>query len=198
MFRTTNKFLRVYYCKDVMTEEQKLVKACVDGDRRAQQLFFSQYFGIIMSLCIRYTHSQETARDLSQEVMLKVFGALEQFRGESKLRTWVSRIAINYTLTWLKREKRLEFQSFDPENPLHDKEDDHIYIEGISPDEVMRLISELPAGYRTVLNLYAIDGYSHAEISELLGISEGTSKSQLSKARALLKRKLTESNYISK
>lgn len=136
----------------------------------------------------------ENAQDIAQEVMIKVFDHIKDFKFQSSLSTWITRIAINQCINFINKKNifvSIEDQDIYPEN---------IYIEEeeikpeINSDYIIELIQKLPIGYRTVLNLYAIENYTHNQIAQTLGISEGTSKSQLSKARQMLKKLV--SNHI--
>ncbi|GAB3293654.1 RNA polymerase sigma factor [Hymenobacter tenuis] len=142
----------------------------------------------MLSVCLRYLRRREDAEEALIVGFTKVFRALDQYRHEGSFEGWIRRIVVNEALGMLRRKE-----------PIHMAIDDLTYDTPATPaeaesqlnaDDMLALLAELPAGYRTVFNLYALEGYTHPEIGELLGISEGTSKSQLSKARAMLQRRL--------
>ncbi len=171
-----------------MDDEKELIQKCIDGDRYAMKQIFQKHFGKTMTICLRYIDGNENAQDIAQEVMIKVFDHIKEFKFQSSLSTWVTRIAINQCINFINKKNifvSIEDQDIYPEN---------IYIEEeeikpeVNSDYIIELIQKLPTGYRTVLNLYAIENYTHNQIAQTLGISEGTSKSQLSKARQMLKK----------
>ncbi|MCY7353315.1 MAG: sigma-70 family RNA polymerase sigma factor [Cytophagaceae bacterium] len=165
------------------TEEQ-LVRACQRADPKAQRRVYERYSPRMLSLCNRYLTDEFEAEEAMIEGFVKVFDRIGQFRLEGSFEGWVRRIMVTESLMYLRSKKQLGWQtSYD---------DIHHEPEAVAPsttmeaDELHRLVQQLPSGYRTVFNLYAIEGFSHAEIAESLGISESTSKSQLHRARALL------------
>jgi RNA polymerase sigma-70 factor (ECF subfamily) len=173
------------------SREAELVRDCQKGDRRAQRAVYELFAGRIFSLCRRYLPDPMDAEDVLVMSFVKVFDRIGQFRSEGSFEGWIRRIAVNESLTWLRRNKSMfvetDLEAADRE-PDFSKFSDHLEAE-----DLMNMVSELPPGYRMVFNLYAIDGYSHDEIARQLGISENTSKSQLSRARALLQKRLMES-----
>jgi len=169
-----------------------LIAACRQGNSRAQKLLYERFAGLMLSVCLRYLRHREDAEEVMIGGFVKVFRALDQYRHEGSFEGWIRRIMVNEALGQLRRKE-----------PLHLAIDDVPATAAVTPatadtqlqaDDMLALLAALPAGYRTVFNLYALEGYSHPEIAELLGISEGTSKSQLSKARAMLQRRLTVAN----
>ncbi|MBW3129959.1 RNA polymerase sigma factor [Hymenobacter profundi] len=171
-----------------------LIAACRQGNSRAQKLLYERFAGLMLSVCLRYLRHREDAEEVMIGGFVKVFRALDQYRHEGSFEGWIRRIMVNEALGQLRRKE-----------PLHLAIDDVPSTAAVTPatadtqlqaDDMLALLAELPAGYRTVFNLYALEGYSHPEIAELLGISEGTSKSQLSKARAMLQRRLTVANAM--
>lgn len=164
--------------------EESLVKACQRADPKAQRRVYERYAPRMLSLCGRYLSDEFEAEEAMIEGFMKVFQKIEQFRLEGSFEGWIRRIMVTEALMYLRSKKQTGWQTaydeveyeVDPVAPSTDLE----------ADELHRLVQQLPTGYRTVFNLYAIEGYSHAEIAESLGISENTSKSQLHRARALL------------
>ncbi|MEZ0540826.1 RNA polymerase sigma factor [Fibrella arboris] len=168
--------------------ESHLVVALQRGEARAQKIAYEKYAGKMMSVCIRYVANQADAEDVLIEAFLRVFERISQFRGEGSFEGWIRRIMVTESLMFLRKHKSLR-----QEIPLDDVLETPDYQwadETLQVDDLLRLVAQLPDGYRTIFNLYAIEGYSHAEIAALTGISEGTSKSQLSRARALLQQKI--------
>lgn len=175
--------------------EKDILEGCIKGDANAQRLLFKMLYPKMYGLCRRYAGNEDEAKDLVQEGFIKVFNNLNKYRGESSLQTWSGRIMINNAINQLKKNQRFQVTRIDSSEgfDLADTNDEGAEeLEEAEPDEVIRLIQNLPVGYRTILNLYAIEGYTHKQIGEMLGIAEGTSKSQLFKARILLKQELTK------
>ncbi len=173
-----------------VTSDADLIAACLRGDPRAQRQLYNQFAGLMLTVCRRYLKRQEDAEEALLLGFAKVFRALPTFRLEGSFEGWVRRIMVNEALMELRRREplHLSFEEFaQPENLASTPATADTQLQA---EELMALLQELPTGYRTVFNLYALEGYSHPEIAEALGISEGTSKSQLSKARAMLQRRL--------
>ncbi|UYZ64675.1 RNA polymerase sigma factor [Hymenobacter weizhouensis] len=166
-----------------------LVEGCRRGRPAAQRALYERLGYQLMGVCLRYCPSRAEAEDALQLTFVKIFTRLDQFRNEGPFEAWARRIAVTTSLhLWHQHQRRgLHFDTQEAEELHHP---DGTPLDQLSADDILRLLNTLPPGYRTVLNLYAIEGYSHAEIGELLGISEGTSKSQLSRARRLLEERL--------
>jgi RNA polymerase sigma-70 factor (ECF subfamily) len=176
-----------------MLSEQELIRRCVKGDRVSQRALYDRYSKKMMVVCLRYSKSTPEAEDILQEGFVKVFQGLEGFRQDSKLETWMTRIMVNTALNH-HRKKLYLFPMVDVEDVGLIQQD--VSISGMNFDQLLDMVRSLPQGCQIVFNLFAIEGYSHKEISEKLNISEGTSKSQYARARSLLKEKiLKESNY---
>ena len=173
-----------------MISEEELIKRCKNNDRVAQKELFDIYSGKMMAICLRYCKNQEDAKDLLQDGFYKVLTKIKSFKGQSKLETWMTRIFINLSLNSFRHGRK---------KYLHAELDDNIQEEEVEvteerdPNKVLLALQELPDIYRIVINMYAIDGLSHKEISAMLNISEGSSKSRLSRARKLLNEKLKQS-----
>lgn len=168
--------------------EYDLAKALINGDPTAQRLFYEKYSSKFLAICCRYINNRMAAEDLMVESMMKIFDKVNQFGFKGSFEGWAKRLVINEALMYLRSKKMLEVGLDDVGELLNS------YSQGLDfeSDELLSLIQALPNGYRTVFNLHAIEGYSHQEIAEMLGISEGTSKSQLSRARVMLQEKLTK------
>ena len=166
-------------------DEQQLVKSCLKGDRSAQKQLYATYASLMLGVCYRYTKSMSDAEDILQEGFIKVFKNLHQFRFEADLGAWIRRIIVNSAINYLKKSSRYQAELSFSDTSLHPVSNDNpsLLLDG---KELAELIRQLPPGYQTVFNLHAVEGYSHVEIGEILGIHEGTSRSQYARARALL------------
>jgi RNA polymerase sigma-70 factor (ECF subfamily) len=158
-------------------------------------LLFETYAGRLLTICRRYATDNGEAEDVLQESLVKIFNNLDQFRFECPLEGWMRRIVVNTALRSCKKNK-IHFQDIN-ENVLdnHQSFDPSVYGE-LGEEDILKIICRLPDGYKMVFNLYVIDGYSHEEIATMLGIREGTSRSQLAKARRLLQRLILERNKV--
>lgn len=177
--------LQIYSAK-----ETEWIEGCKRQDSRAQESLYTHYSGKMYALCCRYVPSRMEAEDVLVVAFTKVFERIDQFKGEGSFEGWLRRIVVNESLTYLRRNKNMYLET---EVEAVDKSPDFGQLENhLEADDLLRMVGELPAGYRMVFNLYAIDGYSHKEIAEQLEISENTSKSQLSRARVFLQKKLSD------
>lgn len=176
-------------------KEDELIKGCLRHDRNAQQQLFDLYSSKMYGICYRYVRHAMEAEDVLVTAFAKVFERISQFKGEGSFEGWIRRIVVNEALTCLRKSRAmyLETELEQAERqPDYNKLCDHLEAE-----DLLKMIQDLPAGYRLVFNMYAIDGYAHKEIAALLGISENTSKSQLSRARAYLQKMLAENDCVS-
>lgn len=179
-----------------MLSEQELIDGCRKGDRGFQQAMYERFCRKMMVVCLRYSKTTAEAEDILQEGFVKVFHALKDFRQESKLETWITRIMVNTALN-SQRKKLYLYPMVDVENI--DVPEEEVSVSGIHFMQLLEMIQSLPHGCQVVFNLFAIEGYNHKEIGAMLGISEGTSKSQYARARTLLQTKLLkESSYYEK
>ncbi|GAB3291473.1 RNA polymerase sigma factor [Hymenobacter tenuis] len=166
-----------------------LVAACLQGSAAAQEQLYQRFAPRMLAVCLRYLRHEFDAEDALARGFVKVFRCLGQFEGKGSLEGWVRRIMVHEALNLLRRRESVTLS-------IEDCYTGHLATELPSADvelqaaDLLRLVQELPAGYRAVFNLCALEGYTHPEVAELLGISEGTSKSQLSKARAVLQRQV--------
>ncbi|MBR9861222.1 RNA polymerase sigma factor [bacterium] len=185
--------------QDNLKNEQEIISACIKRDPNAQQLLFNQYAGKLLGVCARYCTNLDDAKDALHEGFLKIFNQIDRFKGGSKLETWMTRIMIYTAIDHFK--KSIKWKPMDAEQMSSIQEDEAVEIEieekeEISLNQIYQIISKLPDGYRIIFNLYAIEGYTHSEIAKELEISEGTSKSQLARARKLIKKMLKEEHNI--
>jgi RNA polymerase sigma-70 factor (ECF subfamily) len=170
-----------------MLSDRELIEGCLRGDRSFQKALYDRYSSKMMVVCLRYAKSVAEAEDMLQEGFVRVFLGLEGFRYQSKLETWMTRVMVNTALNH-HRNKALLFPMVDIENVELPAEE--ISVTDIQFSQLLEMVQSLPLGCRIVFNLFAIEGFSHKEIAEKLGISEGTSKSQYARARKLLIQKI--------
>jgi len=169
------------------------VRKCAEGDRKAQQELYKFYYSKMMGVCYRYSKNPEDAKDLLHDGFIKVFNNLAKYNFNGSLEGWVRRIMVNTAIDFYRKNKNVYLVNEDESSVLENSKiesADNIYSQfGVT--DIMEAIQALSPAYKTVFNLYAIEGYPHKEIAEMLNISEGTSKSNLAKARQKL-RKLLE------
>lgn len=175
--------------------EQELVKGCIAGDRRIQQKLYNTYAGKMLVLCNRYCRTSAEAEDILQDAFIKIFAKIDTFRFECPLSAWIRTIVVNTAINHIRKEKDLAL-SVDIDHAYHVENNLTSAISTMNYNELIGLVRSLPIGCQTVFNLYAIDGYDHAEIGEKLGISVGTSKSQYARAKGLLQKKLVSKNRM--
>jgi RNA polymerase sigma factor (sigma-70 family) len=173
-----------------MLEYKKIIEACVNGDRLAQRNLYDIFSKRMYLVCLRYTKSQQEAEDVLQDSFIKVFKNLKGYRGDSRLDYWIKRIVVNTALN-SQRKKLYMYPMVDIDEVKNDYDHSKI-LASFEMEELLNMIRELPTGCRTVFNMFAIEGYSHKEIAEMLEVSEGTSKSQFYRARKLLQEKIAE------
>jgi RNA polymerase sigma-70 factor (ECF subfamily) len=171
-----------------ITDEQQLITGCKEGKSWAQKAIYDRYAAAMMSVCVRYVTDRETARDLLQEGFIKLFTKIDSFTGAGAFGGWVRRIFVTTSLEYLRQNDALKQSASIEEYGNYIENDDVTVLQKISADDLMACVAQLSDGYRTVFNLYAIEGYSHAEIAEMLGISEATSRSQFMRARKILQK----------
>lgn len=170
------------------TTEAQLIVALKRGESRAHKVVYERFAGKMLAVCTRYCANKDDAEEVMLDGFMRVFEKIEQFREEGSFEGWIRRIMVTESLMFLRKAKQWR-----QEVPIDDVtvEPDYEWADtALNENELMRLVNQLPDGYRTIFNLYAIEGYAHAEIAEMLGISEGTSKSQLSRARMMLQMNL--------
>ncbi|MHB1106739.1 MAG: RNA polymerase sigma factor [Lutibacter sp.] len=164
----------------------ELIKQCADNDRKAQKEIYQLFAGKLFSICLKYSKNKQEAQDNFQDGFIVIFDKIGQFNFKGSFEGWLKRVMINTVLLKYRKKNVLNIVTEDiPDEVIVDVDDDEISL-----DFLLNLINDLPDRYRLVFNLYALDGYSHKEISEMLLIAEGTSKSNLARARAILKQKI--------
>lgn len=179
-----------------MLGEEELIEGCRKSDRAIQRSLYERYCRKMLVVCMRYSKSTLEAEDILQEGFVKVFKGIMDFRGESKLETWITRIMVNTALNSQRKKLYLLPMVDVTEIDLPESE---LSLSGLNYSQLLEMIQALPQGCQVVFNLFAIEGYGHKEIADMLGISEGTSKSQYARARSLIKAKLLkDSTYYKK
>ena len=183
--------------KDGITEmsDEELVRGCVAKNRQAQKVLYDKYCRKMMGICMRYAGCHAEAQDMLQEGLIKVYEKINTFGFHGSLEGWIKRIVVNTSLDHLRRNKNLlnQVEIETQEQTLHYSSE---VIESFSAKDLMKIIQKLPTGYRTVFNLFAIEGYNHREIAEMLNITESTSKSQFSRARSHLQQMVLEERVL--
>lgn len=178
-----------------MTEHHPIVKACISGDRQAQRQLYEQMKDKMFVLALRYADNRQDAEDILQEGFVKVFRDLHQYKGLGSLEGWIRKVILNVALKHIKQKRRDFFIEPIGENDFKDEIETESFFSDDLIKNVLAMMQQMPAGFRTVLNLYILEGYSHQQIAAELNISVGTSKSQFSRAkqhlRALLDKSLT-------
>lgn len=172
-----------------MLSDKEIIQGCIEQKVHAQELLYNRYAPNMYGICLRFAKNAMEADDILQESFIKIFRNLESFQFKGSFEGWIRRTIINTAINYIKKNLKHQY---------HDDVDEVRTIEGnlesglekLSVEELLTLIRELPTGYSTVFNLYVIEGYSHREIAEQLGVSENTSKSQLARARQALQKKL--------
>jgi len=164
--------------------ESDLINGCIEGNRRMQEELYRRFSPRMYAVCLRYAGSTEEAEDILQEGFIKIFKKLDSFRNEGSFEGWIRRIFVNTAIEHFRRKRYLQPVTEKEENTL---EGNYLSVlDNLAERDIMELVQQLSPGYRTVFNMYVVEGYTHKEIGDMLGISEGTSKSQLSRAKVIL------------
>ena len=171
--------------------DQDLIKECINNNPKAQKELYDRFASKMMGVSYRYANSQEEAKDILQDAFIKVFGRIGSFKKEGSLEGWIRRIVVNTALDNIRKRKK-DKQNVSLTEAEHLASNKDYIIENLSADDLLQMLKTIPIGYRTVFNLYAIEGYSHKEIADSLGITENTSKSQYSRAKAFLRNLLEQ------
>ena len=173
-----------------MSSLKELISGCKKGDRKSQEQLYKKYASILFGVCLKYSRNKVEAEDSLHDCFMTIYDKIGQYRSKGSFEGWMKRIAINTVLQKYRKEQHLNVVS---DNLKEEIELDTAYRD-ISLQTLLRYIQELPNKYRLTFNLYVLDGYSHKEISEMLGTSLGTSKSNLARARMILKEKIKKEN----
>lgn len=177
-------------------DDSQLIIACKKQDRNAQKVLYERYAPVMMTVCLRYSKEEETARDLLHDGFIRAFTQIDSFRGNGSFEGWLRRIFVNLALENYRKEKQKnrfmeEYGSLKKDEVVVTDEDDPLDIGDIPREEVMGMIRDLSPGYRTVFNLFIFEEMSHREIAAMLGINEAASRSQFFRAKTLLQKKIT-------
>jgi RNA polymerase sigma-70 factor (ECF subfamily) len=173
-----------------MKSDRQIIELCVRHDRKAQQILYDKYSRLLLGVCLRYATDKAEAEDILQDSFLKIFFSIKDYKGSGSFIGWLRKIAVNTAITHyhknLKYRYHVEIEEYvSVETGVTSFEEDFF-----TSDELYKVLNELPAGYRMVFNLYAVEGYKHKEIAEMLGIDTNTSKSQYSRAKSVIRDKL--------
>jgi RNA polymerase sigma-70 factor (ECF subfamily) len=168
--------------------DKELIETCLKDNPKAQKMLYDTYSSVLFGICLRYSKNEEEAQDILQDSFIKIFTKLDTYQFTGSFEGWLKRIVTNTSIEYYRKKITMEHLEEIGFNPYLAIDSDR----GLEVEELLKMIQELPEGYRMVFNMYAIDGYTHGEIATKLSISEGTSKSQLSRARAYLQRKFKE------
>lgn len=177
-----------------MNKEEKLIADCLTGKRKAQNELYNRFAPVVYGICLRYANNPFEAQEMLQEGFIKVFSSLASFSSKGSFEGWIKRIVVNNALNYIRNNssKKL-FADYTYAEEIEDT--DSVTDESLPPPDtetLLKLIQQLPEGYRMVFNLYVFENFSHKEIAETTGISENTSKTQLMRARNLLQKKISE------
>ena len=171
--------------------ESELIRACIAGERSAQNQLYDQFKAKMYGLCLRYAKTQEEAEDMLLEGFFKVFNDLHQFRQEGSLEGWIRRVMVHNAISHLRKNRKKEMIEVGMEKLSSQNGENPAVLEKTDAESIIRLIRELPIGYQTIFNLFAVEGYSHKEIAAMMQIAESTSRSQYVRARQMLQKMLT-------
>ena len=164
--------------------ESDLIAGCINGDRKMQKELYDRFSAKMFGVCLRYAGNTEEAEDILQEGFIKVFKKIGSYRGEGSFEGWIRRIFVNTAIEQFRRKTYMQ--------PITEREENSVeatylsVLDNLAEKDIVKLVQRLSPGYRTVFNMYVVEGYTHRQIAESLGISEGTSKSQLSRAKIIL------------
>lgn len=174
--------------------EAQIIEGCVAGNRHFQEMLYHHFASKMMGVCMRYSNNYHTAEDILQEGFIKVFTYIEKYRGEGSFEGWIRRIFVNTAIEHYRKNSKMfatdDLQSLES-NIINDDA-----VSNLSAKDLVAYIQQMSPGYRTVFNMYVVEGYSHKEIAQMLGISEGTSKSQLARARVILQKLITDKEEL--
>ena len=179
----------------MILNEEELVRRCINNDRHAQEFLFNQHYDDLYLIAIRYLSDHHNTEDVIIQSFTKVFKYLEKFsyQGPGSLGKWIRTILINESIRFLKKKHLIHFDEDVKRLDIRETEEDG--LQKLQAGDITRMIEQLPTGYRTVFNLYVIEGFAHKEIASMLKISESTSKTQLKKARFQLMKNINEGEY---
>lgn len=170
--------------------DSDLIEGSMNGDRHAQELLYNKYSGKMYGVCLRYAGNESDANDILQEGFIKVFKNLSKYRGDGSFEGWIRRIMVNTSIEHFRRKKNTFSITETQERSVEDESLNA--LDQLDLKDLLEVINRLPEGYKMVFNMHVVEGYAHKEIAEKLGITEGTSKSQLARAKGVLKKMLEQ------
>jgi RNA polymerase sigma-70 factor (ECF subfamily) len=170
--------------------ESDLINGCLNKDRKMQEMLYHRFSSKMYAVCLRYCKDADDAQDLLQDGFVKIFKNLEKFRGEGSFEGWIRRIFVNTSIEHFRKSLK-NFSVSDTQEVIVEDPSWNA-LDNLAEKDIIKMIQKLSPGYRQVFNMYVIEGYAHKDIGEILGISEGTSKSQLARAKAILKKMVEE------
>lgn len=173
-----------------MISDRKIIEGCLKNDKKAQKQLFERHSGLLMGICVRYATDIPEAEDILQESMVKIYLNIKDYSGEGSFIGWMRRIVINTAITYYHKNLRHKHYVEIEEVYTSELADSGFQDSRFTAEELRNVLDGLPAGYKTIFNLYAVEGYKHKEIAIMLGIDVNTSKSQYSRARAYIRKKL--------
>ena len=181
-------------------EVEVFLKKCIKGDRKSQKLLYESFYSKMLVVCMRYATDYNEAQDILHEGFIKVFSKLKSFKNKGSLEGWIRRIIVNSAIDYIRNKRKLIFDHKEKSIIDNIAADDEFTVEQeyekkITAELIIELIQKLSPAYQTVFNLYVIEGYTHKQIAERLGISEGTSKSNLAKAKIRLREMFEKNKY---
>ena len=176
-------------------KDEQIVQGCIAGEALYQRQLYTKFQAKMLGVCIRYVKNKEEAQDILQDGFIQIFNKIDTFQGKGSLEGWIRKIMVNTALQHIRKNKAISHhESIDGlEEKISSQE---FILETIAANDILKFIHQLPMGYRTVFNLYAIEGYSHKEIAKQLNISVNTSFSQFSRAKTLLQKLIAENKVI--
>lgn len=176
-------------------DNEQLIVDCVNGNARAQKMLYEKFGPKLFAVCHRYASSYEESQDILQDGFVKIFEKLSTYKGEGSFEGWMRRIIVNTALDTIRKNQKLKF-NIDVDIVSNHLATDQSILGELAAQDLLKILQKIPMGYRTIFNLYVIEGFSHKEIAEQLDITISTSKSQFSRARALLREILDKQNIV--
>ncbi len=175
--------------------EQQIITGCINEDRNCQRELYNRFAPKMLAVCMRYSKNKMEAEDLLQDGFIKVFNNVKLYSQSGSFEGWIRRIIVNNALNMIRKGK-IDFQNIDENTSFNSADNSENAISKINEKDLLKIIGLLPSGYKYVFNMFAIEGYSHKEIADSLGIEESTSRSQYSKAKKFLQDKITQIEKI--
>ncbi len=175
-------------------DDTTLINECVNGNVKAQRFLFDKFAPKMLLVCMRYAKNKSDAEDVLQEAFIKVFNKLSAFKNEGSLEGWIRRIMVNTSLDQIRKNSKFS-KDTDLDTVSYKLENKDSFFDNLSSEDLLKMINNMPNGYKIVFNMFAIEGYSHQEIADTLGVSENTSKSQYLRARSYLKNELEKIQF---